>query len=258
VVSLDRAEIARFFSPRPAIPPEQAAHLRSFHFVLSYLYDPDETLRKNMLGVGVRDVICGSPMVRDAHAVEHLLKPLEALAIYPDGEERPELSLGAELREMGRQRAARLGDRVVAIHPGSGSPKKNWPPDRFAELADRLSRDARLVPLFLIGEAEQGVEEEIRRRSASAPAFLSGCALVELAAVLSACAGYVGNDSGVTHVAASVGIPVVALFGPSNAALWGPRGDRVRILRAAPREAAGMEGISVDAVFQALREMLPD
>ena len=61
---------------------------------------------------------------------------------------------------------------------------------------------------------------------------LSGCTLVELATVLSACRAFIGNDSGVTHIAAAVGLPTIALFGPSDADRWGPRGPHVSVIKA--------------------------
>ena len=62
-------------------------------------------------------------------------------------------------------------------------------------------------------------------------AMASGLKLPELAAVLERCALFIGNDSGVTHLAAAVGTPTVALFGPASMSIWEPRGERVRVVR---------------------------
>ena len=124
VISLDKAEMARFFSPNPAIPEAQAETIRSFDLIVSYLYDPDETVRRNLLSVGARQVVYRSPKVEQVHAVDHLFKALEELAIYPEGVEYPVLELKADHRGKGRERIARFGRDVVALHPGSGSPRR--------------------------------------------------------------------------------------------------------------------------------------
>lgn len=117
---------------------------------------------------------------------------------------------------------------LIALHPGSGTfaPARRWPAQRFAELADALIEDgARIV---LVGGGE---EANLRRavlnqmRHADAAIDVGGrTALGELAAVLQRCALFVGNDSGLAHLAGSVGTPVVAIFGPTDPRAWGPYG----------------------------------
>ena len=74
----------------------------------------------------------------------------------------------------------------------------------------------------------------------------------ELAVVLEESDVYVGNDSGITHLAAAVGIPVVALFGPSDPDMWGPRGDNVMILEARERSTESLARIDVKTVARAV------
>lgn len=246
VVSLDRAETARFFALRPAFSEAQAEHLRSFDVVVTFLHDPDEVVLTNLRLAGARQVVYGSPIVTAGHAAEHLCKPLEALAIYA-GEAVPRLTLPPELLEKGR---AWLADRGLdrprwALHPGSGSAEKNWPLERFLELAHRLTAAGRSV-FFVIGEADARALEGLERRAAEIH-VLTGCTLVELAAVLAHCDGYVGNDSGITHLAAAVGPRVVALFGPTRPDMWGPRGARVALVQA---PGGRMEALGVDAVWK--------
>jgi ADP-heptose:LPS heptosyltransferase len=64
----------------------------------------------------------------------------------------------------------------------------------------------------------------------ASPLVADNLPLVHLAAVLKASIAYLGNDSGITHLAASLGFPTVALFGPTNPTVWGPRGPGVRII----------------------------
>lgn len=125
---------------------------------------------------------------------------------------------------------------VLAVHPGSGSPRKNWPVDRWHALLSSLG-----VPLLLVGgEADHGA------LAALAPLgeVCAGRPLVELAARLAACRGFLGHDSGVSHLAAAVGTPCLLLFGPTDPAVWAPPGDHVRALRA----GATLADLSLDVV----------
>ena len=248
VVSLDRAEMARFFVPEPSFTDAQVATIRSFDVVVNYLHDPVGQVRSNLLLAGARQVVSGSPIVKRGHAVPFLLEPLQALAIY-ETELIPEIDLSGEARAEGRRRLRGLGvaGRPVAVHPGSGSPAKNWPIDRFVELVRRWRAAGKEV-VAVLGEADRAEAAALAREVPSLPT-LRDLTLVELAAALSECSAYVGNDSGVTHLAAAVGLPVTAIFGPSNADAWGPRGrGEIRILRA---PAGELERLGVEDVWAA-------
>jgi heptosyltransferase-2 len=253
VESLDKAEMARYFAyTPPRISEEQAAYMKSFDFVVSYLYDPSGTAQNNMRLAGAPQVLYQPPQVERGHAIEHLFKPLEQLAIFPQGELRPVLDMDAAACARGAERIRGCGSRVLAIHPGSGSPRKNWPLEKFLSLA-RAARDRLdLDPLILIGEAEVEALPEVDALHKEIP-LLSHLSLVELAEVFSACAAYVGNDSGATHVAAAVGIPVLALFGPSDARAWAPRGDHTQVIIAESPTTDSLRKIEVETVLEALQ-----
>ncbi len=107
---------------------------------------------------------------------------------------------------------------AIAVHPFSGSPKKNWPRDRFVELSRRLP----------VEWAHDRFDN-----------------LLGLARWLAGASLFIGNDSGITHLAAAVGTPVLALFGPTDPAVWAPRGPNVHILR-----APTLDEITVDQVIR--------
>jgi heptosyltransferase III len=106
----------------------------------------------------------------------------------------------------------------AVIHPFSGSPQKNWPLARFREFAARLER---VMPVrWCAGPEDPPLEGAARFDDL----FELGCWLVQARL-------YVGNDSGITHLAAAVGTPVLALFGPTDPRVWAPRGPHVRVAR---------------------------
>lgn len=114
----------------------------------------------------------------------------------------------------------------VVIHPGSGGRRKNWPAEHFTELAARLQAQGREVT-WSLGPAEEN-------RPLPAGPHLSGLPLVELAAHLAGARLYIGNDSGITHLAAAVGCPTVVVFGPTDPGVWAPRGAHVRVASGKP------------------------
>jgi heptosyltransferase-2 len=233
VHALDTARIARFFGQRPEIDDATIAFLSSFDVVLSFLHDPDGFVGSNLRLHGAKELLYRSPVDPAGHIVDHLLKPLETLALFESGA-TPSLRLGDAETAAGRAwlDAAGAGPAPLAIHPGSGSPKKNWPVERFLEVARRVAADGRR-PVFVLGEADHAIAGCVRSAAAELAAPVAeGLDLVALAGVLAGCGGYLGNDSGITHIAAALGIPVVTLFGPTDPTRWAPRGPNVRLLRA--------------------------
>ncbi len=231
--ALDTARIARFFGQRPQIDDDTIAFLSSFDIVLSFLHDPDGYVGSNLRLHGVKQLLYRSPVAPAGHIVDHLLKPLETLALYEAGA-APALPLGTAEKAAGRAwlDAAGAGPSPLAIHAGSGSPKKNWPLDRFLAVARHAASQGRPI-LFILGEADHAIAGSVRAAAAELAAPVADSLdLVALAGVLASCGAYLGNDSGITHIAAALGIPVVTLFGPTDPALWTPRGAHVRLVRA--------------------------
>lgn len=109
-------------------------------------------------------------------------------------------------------------ENFAAIHPFSGSAKKNWPLEKFRWLARKLERT---MPVrWCAGADDPPLEGAVRIDN-----------LYELACWLARARLYIGNDSGITHLAAAAGTPVLALFGPTDPEVWAPRGKLVRVGR---------------------------
>jgi ADP-heptose:LPS heptosyltransferase len=176
---------------------------------------------------------------------------LELAAVPPE----PVLTVPAAVREAARKALAAKGIRraFAAIHPGSGSVRKNWPMERFGEVARRLREKAGRAVVWLVGpaEMERGIKPDAR-----GGAVLADLALETVAGILALADGYVGNDSGVTQLAAAVRgaegrtTPTVALFGPTDARVWGPRGRHVHIVRS--RDGT-MTALGIEPVWSAVR-----
>ena len=125
----------------------------------------------------------------------------------------------------------------IVLHPGSGaySLARRWPADGFAAVAATLTRDRGATIVVVGGEDEGGLAAQVTAGLGQRALNLTGrTTLGELAALLRSSDLFVGNDGGVMHLAAAVGTPVVALFGPSNHRAWGPWAPKGRavVLRA--------------------------
>lgn len=126
----------------------------------------------------------------------------------------------------------RIGDveprNTIAIHPFSGSKSKNWPLSRYRELAAHLPCDID----WLAGPEEELPEANRFDNLADLAAYIAGARL------------YIGNDSGITHLAAAIGAKTIAIFGPTSPKVWAPRGPNVYVVRASPLESLGVQRVA--------------
>ena len=145
-----------------------------------------------------------------------------------------------------------VGQPIVLLHPGSGSPDKCWPTESFQGLAMTLPQTD-VSPMFMVGpvELDRGGEDMIKALVEFAP-VLRDLALPDAAALIAAANAYVGNDSGMTHVAAAVETPTVALFAPTDPTTWAPLGRHVRILQAPSAAEQPFAGLDVATVHRAV------
>lgn len=168
------------------------------------------------------------------HRMDRDLAALKPLSIHPN-EKLPCLYLTEEDESRADQLLDQLGIRgdrpIIIIQPGARYWFKAWPDERFAELADRLATDYGYQVLIGGSREEEALAQRIHESAKSRPISMAGLAtLKQFAAIAKRAALFVGNDSGAMHIAAAVGTPVVALFGPSNPAEWGPRGGPAEVI----------------------------
>lgn len=139
---------------------------------------------------------------------------------------------------------------IVALHPGSGSPAKNWHALGYAAVLGALAEEYSVV--LVAGPADSQALAAIEARTTARVVFARDLPLPRLAALLAACTALVGNDSGIGHLAALLGLPVVSLFGPTESALWRPWGERVRVLS----WRAGHETLTPPEVVATVQQLL--
>jgi ADP-heptose:LPS heptosyltransferase len=135
----------------------------------------------------------------------------------------------------------------LAVAPGSGHRRKNWPLAHYYEVSRALGWEYGLHVVWLAGPAEGEMLPYLEALAkAQGHVLLANRPLARVARVLCRCRLYMGNDSGLTHLAAAVGEPdVLALFGPTDPRVWAPLGPRLRTLRAPCPQAPCAAGRSI-------------
>lgn len=187
-----------------------------------------------------------SPPASGPHAARWLAAAVAPVVARASLDHEQAASRALEFTEAERREAAGLTRELpagfLALHPGSGSPAKSWPRERFFEVARRLSGAG---PWLLVaGPAERDIAPPPGALLASEwPPRVLGAALARAGLFL-------GNDSGVSHLAAAAGAPTLALFGPTDPALWAPVGPRVAVQRARA-EPPSMLALEVEDVVAA-------
>jgi heptosyltransferase III len=181
---------------------------------------------------------------------EHLLATVGAA-----GEWNEPIGVPAVLARAGRAALDAVGwdgaTPLVVIHPGAGGLGKRWPADGFARAAASVARARRIAFVLNQGPADADAVAALASRLPGAP-VLTGLALTELAGALTHAAAWLGNDSGVSHLAASVGTPALVTFQAENRA-WRPW---CAAARSVPVAAGTSRDEDVDAVAAGLRALL--
>jgi heptosyltransferase-2 len=254
VQSIEARALAGFFARNGELADELTDYFSDFDLVISYLYDPDKIFQTNVAGCSAAQFIAGPHRPDETaglHASKTFLQPLERLAIF-DADAVPRLPLGVSLL---RVNGVGVMNRQLAVHPGSGSERKNWPIVKWTEVLQHLIATTD-IDLFLVGgEAEGG---QLERLAGLLPAnriqLARSLPLVELAGRLTSCAAFIGHDSGISHLAAAIGLPGLVLWGDTPEAVWRPPSERMIVLR----DKKGLAALPVMRVVNELERMLSE
>lgn len=254
--SIEYGPMGAFFNPRAELDPELCAYFGSFQQVVSFLFDPDDFFSGNLRRCGVKNLIVISPRIdpEGDHAVRQLARPLDRLALYLE-------EAGARWKPGPPERAfaadfLRAEPRpIVALHPGSGGERKNWPVERWLELAAALAPRRLLV---IGGEADAKAMAAFRGAGLPHARFAGNLPLPQVGALLAGCDLFIGHDSGISHLAAAAGAPCLLLFGPTDPDIWAPPHDWVYVLSAPGGQLSALPTAEVlAAALGVLREPGP-
>jgi ADP-heptose:LPS heptosyltransferase len=185
--------------------------LEGFRFSLTY------TLRARPKAIFGRERL---------HAVENQIAPFYAAGLpqreIPPLEVLPQPAARAAVAQRLARRGLSPGTRYAVLHPIANFFTKEWPFERYGELARWLEEEHGLAPVLICGRGEGAKLEAVARSYGKAPVRLEDLPVPELVALVEGAALFVGNDSGPAHIAAALERPLVVLFGSSDSEAWRP------------------------------------
>jgi heptosyltransferase-3 len=254
VRSIEYGPLSSFFAKSSELPSDLANYFANFDLIVSYLYDPDRIFETNLRRCGVEDVILGPGKLGNSeHAAAQLARPLAELGL-----EVHDFAAQIFITPQDRQVATEfLRDRarpVIALHPGSGSEKKNWRLENWVQLGNMLLRSENFGGSLLVvsGEADELDVAELetiwKNRRVT---FAKNLPLPHVAAVLEQTI-FIGHDSGMSHLAAAAGANCILLFGPTDPKIWAPKNEKVRVIRS---KTGVMEDVDLTQVLRVLESL---
>ncbi len=195
------------------------------------LFSRSRLLEKTLYSILKNEVYRIAPrpdLDQKIHVSQHILSNLVRFRLLEESDKDTCMTLS--FSDSSDRRNPQHDPSKIIIHPGSGSRKKCWPISNFIKIALSIDASGR-QPEFILGPAEYDLYDillQSKRLNANVHKIEK---LTELAGLLKTGGGFIGNDSGITHLAAFIGLPSVAVFGPSDPKTWKPMGRAVKVVR---------------------------
>jgi len=234
VLSTESGQLAALFAGREQLSDDHTAIFRRCDLVVGWLSDQSGSLGRTMRELGIPRVILRSPASTEGpHQSERFIQtlqgesPADARSLLRF--HLPEQVLKSGIEEL---RAIGIGQAMPLImcHPGSGSTHKCVRAETWSTLL-RGCRERQLTPVVVLGPADEQAASAVREQAVPDLPILHPRSVTMLAAILAQAQGFIGHDSGVTHLAAVLGVPTIAMFGPTDEQRWAPQGAHVTVVR---------------------------
>jgi ADP-heptose:LPS heptosyltransferase len=239
ILSIDQKGMASFFVREGVLDSQLSQYFETFDLIVVFGKEGGGTIIGNLRRVcqgRILHIHSFPPWDEKVHLTDHLLKQFAQYG-FPESRSNPKLHLKESDREWARDFWKSKGvtpeerSKVLIFHPGSGSKKKDWPLDRFLNLAHTVQDQLGSRILIVLGPAEgPEVQRAFEGMKPNPPIPAKGLTLLQLASVMEGCRFFVGNDSGISHMAAALGLPTVVIFGPTDQRVWSPRGEKTFVV----------------------------
>ena len=224
---LEAAAVATLYSSR--IDPMFKNNLLSYHKII--LFSRSRSLEKTLFSMSENEVYRIPPrpeLGHKIHVTQHILSNLVKCRLLKDLGKDSRMTL--PLSVYTDRRVPQYDPSKIMIHPGSGSRKKCWPISNFVNVASSMDANGK-QPEFILGPAEYDLYDILMQSKRLNSKVHKIEKLTELAGLLKTGGSFIGNDSGASHLSAFIGLPTVAIFGPSDPNTWKPMGRAVKIVR---------------------------
>lgn len=205
------------------------------NILLSYgkiiLFSRSRSLEKTLFSISENEVYPIPPRPdsgQKIHVTQHMLSNLVRCRLLEESDKDTRMMLSLSIYT--DRRIPQYDPSKIIIHPGSGSRKKCWPISNFVKVASSIDQSGKR-PEFILGPAEYDLYDILLQSKRLNLKVHKLENLMELAELLKTGGGFIGNDSGVSHLAAFIGLPTVAVFGPSDPETWKPMGRAVTVVR---------------------------
>jgi ADP-heptose:LPS heptosyltransferase len=248
VHSIERPGMHLLFCQGGKVPKPLQSFFSAYDIILSYRPDPDGAFEHSLRALSARLVLSQPPFPPPPppkiHVADFALQLLTSLRV-PQLPAGPPLGLTDEEMALiqpffNTHHVDPAMHRIVIVHPGSGSEAKRWPIENFAALIDALETLPWVQTVVVAGYAEQHVMARLFPLLYEAtPLVAEHWPLLPTMALIGQATVFVGHDSGLTHLAAALGRPTVAIFGPTDPEIWGPRGAHVTVVQMMSEHAGG-------------------
>lgn len=233
ILDQDRAVWSGLYGKQAEVSPHLASLLREHQAAVVFTRNAADPVLAGLRRLGLERVMpvpSRPPAGAEVHVADHMFAATGVRSLAAQVLIKP-LAQAVEQAQVFLRTLGLEPGLWVSLHPGSGGARKIWPLENWLTLAAHLERKADFAPLFIQGPAEAGLGKAVSAGLGAERARLAeNLPLPMLAACLALARAHVGLDSGVTHLAAVLGRPTVALFGPTSPACWAPRGPAVTVL----------------------------
>ena len=242
VINMEGPDLAQLLSDDPCFGDDVGEIMDHCHHVVAWVTDCDGKLAMNLERLGIEQRWIMSPhngLLRSYHQSDRYL---ETLGFLMHNVFQHEILLSSQCalrpnKPLFLPDDSRKSDdpKSIFIHPSSGSLHKCWPPLKMATLIQQLIQGKKGKVILCQGPGDNAIISELQScLRAVNYKIIKETDLVEISQLLKRIDLYIGFDSGVTHLAAALGIPTIAIFGPTDVERWSPKGPHVDVILAEP------------------------
>jgi ADP-heptose:LPS heptosyltransferase len=259
VHTIERPGMHLLFCEGLEVPESLKSFLGVYDVVLSYRPDPHGVFERSLGALGARLVLSQPPFPPPPppkiHAADFALQLVARLGVpvppTASGLCLTDAELSLTQPFFTAYHVDPLKHLIVVVHPGSGSAAKRWPVENFVTLIETLESQPGVRTVIVTGYAETDVLARLRPLiHAARPLVAENWPLLSTTALIAQAAVFVGHDSGLTHLAAALQRPTVAIFGPTDPDIWKPRGKHVTVVPMVRAHEGGDEREPTRSTYQ--------